>query len=122
MEQPENTFDITNLPEFTFQGKVGSTVSIKVVGNITTGYNWFINKESYDSSSVLCTNLSEYGTGKYIKKDSDSDSSEMECGRPGYLLFDFELKKQGNYDLELIYKRAWETSSADSKKIHFNIQ
>jgi len=125
MEQLGNAIDISSEQEYNFSGSVGQTISFKVQGNITTGYNWFINKDNYDSSAVLCTNLSEYGTGEYLKASPDtneSDPTKIVCGRPGFLLFSFELKKKGEYNIVLEYKRAWQTDISQAKKIHFIVE
>lgn len=121
MEGLQSAVDITHVPEITFDGPVGKIITIKVVGNITTGYNWFISQDNYNEENVKCLNKSEFNSGEYV---STTSPEQKICGAPGFLLFKFQLNSPGDHKILLEYKRAWETGVAanKSKVLNFKCQ
>lgn len=117
----EQAIDITQLDEFTLQGTVGQVFSVKMVGNVTTGYNWFLNQEASDANAVACTNLSEMGTGEYVSQQPQTGGlpGMMVCGAPGFSVFNFQIKEAGEHKVVLEYKRPWEAEPIKTKVITF---
>ncbi len=115
----DNAIDITDKNEIKLSGKVGTDNAISVVGNLTTGYNWFLDTNTYNENEVLCTNLSEHNSGEYVSGNNSMNGMQM-CGAPGKCLFKFKLIKVGNQKIRIIYKRAWEDSVNKEKFIEFN--
>jgi len=115
----EAAIDITQQEALTLQGTVGQNFSIKMQGNPSTGYNWYLDSENSDSNAVACLNLSEYGTGDYLKAEQAGGNLGMICGAPGYSVFNFEIKQAGEHKVTLIYKRGWESTVAQCKVLTF---
>jgi len=108
--------DITNLEIVTLSGDVGSNHSIQVEGNITTGYNWFLDMSFYNENNVLCTNKGEHNQGEYVNPQSDG---VRRLGAPGHSVFKFQLKSEGNHKVVLVYKRSWESDNYKTKILNF---
>ena len=117
----EQSIDITQKEELTLQASVGQLFSVKMMGNVTTGFNWFLRQENYDTTAVACTNLSEMGTGEYKSEapQTGSQPGNMVCGAPGYSVFNFEIKKEGEHKVVLEYKRPWEGAPIKTKTLTF---
>ena len=77
-------------------------------GNITTGYNWFLENANESDIIVKALNLSEYKTGEYAKGDHPPGW----CGGSGSLHFKFEAKTEGVQDLKFVYKQSWNNDVA----------
>lgn len=96
---------------------------IKLKGNPSTGYGWFLDALNPNSSkritksSLLPLNLDEHSsTSDYIQ----DKAPENYMGVPGYYYFKFEaVEESENNKLEFIYKRPWETDIY--RTVTFNI-
>ena len=95
-----------NLPIESINTKAGSTFTIKVSGNPTTGFGWYLkNKEELTKSQVLvASNLNEYGSAEYY---SDPHPEGM-VGVGGNYYFKFKANAAGNVMLIFEHKRPWE--------------
>jgi len=117
----DQSIDITHQEGVVFEGEVGKVFSVRIEGNITTGYNWFLTQNDNDSDPVACTNLSEMGTGDYESQQPQTGGHPgmRTCGAPGFLVFNFQIRQPGEHKLVLKYKRPWETEPIRTKTITF---
>ena len=113
-QTPNPSDDLFTLPSdlpqdapWNISAKVGSTFSIKIRGNPTTGYSWFLeNRNNLNTSMIQALNLSEHGSADYV-----TDASEPGMvGVGGYYYFRFSALAAGDAQLVFIHKRPWETS------------
>jgi predicted secreted protein len=95
------------LPVENITAQAGSIFTIKVSGNPTTGYGWYLkNKAELTNSEVLvASNLNQYGSGDYIT----NPHPEGMVGVGGNYYFKFNAKAPGNVQLIFEHKRPWET-------------
>ena len=86
--------------------RVGEEFVIALEGNPTTGYEW---EAHYDSSMLQLVDraFSAYGPG---------------IGSGGIELFRFKALTAGDTQLELIYKRAWETIITEDVVFHVQVK
>ncbi len=90
---------------------------IKVKGNPTTGYGWFLKKNSYDGK-LTCTNLDKYNSSKdFIVNDHPPGWT----GVGGVYYFMFKGLETGLYELEFINKRPWEETNYRERRINIQI-
>ncbi len=77
--------------------KLGRPFELRLRGNITTGYNWYLANPN--SSLLKYLNLSKFNTGNYI-----ADNSKL-MGSPGYMVFKLRPVAKGRAVLKFVYKR-----------------
>ena len=98
-----------NLEEGELEIKENELTSIKIKGNATTGYLWFLtNNDELKNSGINVINLGEKNTGKYIVEEP-KEGEPMMCGAPGIFEFVFNIKKfpEGELPkLKFIHRRA----------------
>ena len=107
--QTNNTllFNKAENSESEIKVKNGSEFNIKIAGNPTTGYSWYLNNEDeLKKEGVQPTNLNEYKSADYVQ-------DEHPIGMAGVGgIFDFKFKldegKKNVPDIRLSYKRPWE--------------
>ena len=114
----DQVIDISAKEKIIFQGKVGDKYNITVGGNPSTGYNWYLDPETYNENVVICTNKTEDNSGEYIS--ANSNGGPPLCGAPGKIKFIFKFVKAGDIDIKIIYKRSWEENIMNEKIIVFN--
>ena len=91
---------------------VGSRVVIELVGNPSTGYQWFrVEPESLDGSPI---EIVEEGT--FTQDDNGT------CGAPGTYRYKYRAVSSGTITLRYEYKRSWEASVADTFSIVIWVQ
>ncbi len=103
---------------FSFSQKVGENFTIKINGNKTTGYGWFLlnRREVKDMIIPLNMNVHE-STNDY---QSESDLSRL--GSPGYYLFKFKGIKSGTHPkLKFIQKRPWEAEILSNLEVKIKL-
>ena len=85
--------------------EVGISQKFEIVldGNITTGYNWFLQNGTENNLYVKPLNLSENKTGEYFR----GNHPPRWCGGSGSLHFQFQATAEGIHDLKFVYKRSW---------------
>lgn len=98
----------------------GQTFTIKIRGNPTTGYTWFLdNRDNLDNSAIKALNLNEFGSSRNYKTD---EHPEGMVGVGGYYFFTFKaLKKGASVDLVFIHKRPWESGHVRKVTVKVNI-
>jgi predicted secreted protein len=90
--------------------KVGDVLELRLKSNPTTGYMWYVHKDS--------TRLVKL-TGQ-----SQTEATEPGVGRPIFQVFEFQARDTGEGVLLLHYVRSWEPPSADEERfdLHMSIQ
>lgn len=87
----------------------GDTISVKIRGNKTTGYNWFLlNADKLDKNLVKPLNLKEDSSTSDYKVD---DNPNHLMGVGGYFYFDFKIADDAPnqvVELEFSHRRSWE--------------
>jgi predicted secreted protein len=120
LRNPVATFNLTSsdpnkkVAKYTIQAKAGSRITLKLEGNITTGFSWYLmNKSQLNTRLISVDNLLAWGAGVFRPLSNLQGSS-------GFFYFECSLKGVGDQVLELVYKRIWETTAAKrySVKIH----
>ena len=107
--QTNNTllFNKAESAESEIKVKNGSEFNIKIAGNPTTGYSWYLNNEDeLKKGGVQPTNLDEYKSADFV----ENDHPEGMVGVGGKFDFKFKLDegKKNVPDIKLCYKRPWE--------------
>jgi len=103
---PEKTFEIADdVNNINICVKIGEKFGIKVEGNPTTGYGWYLQNRRHLDSSIQPLNLGGNGSGEY-----ESDAHPVEwVGGGGSYCFNFLAKSNTeNALIVLEYKRPWE--------------
>ena len=89
--------------------KNGQEFNIKINGNPTTGYSWYLNNEDeLKAAGVEPINLNEYKSGNYVQDEAPQGM----CGVGGVFDFKFKLAegKKNVPDIKFSYKRPWENN------------
>jgi predicted secreted protein len=111
-EMPSN-----NKGTWEIAAKKGDTISIKIRGNKTTGYSWYLaNREQLSQNIIKPLNLDQHGSTTNYMMD---ENPEHLMGVGGYFYFDFQIPENIEnqvVDLEFLHKRPWEPE-AHSKTI-----
>jgi len=90
--------------------EIGVSKKFEIVlnGNITTGYNWFLENGTTNNLYIKALNLSDDNTGEYLKGNHPPGW----CGGSGSLHFIFEATAEGIQVLNFVYKRSWSNDVA----------
>ena len=93
----------------------GQTFSIKIRGNKTTGYSWFLlNPEKLDKETIEPLNLNEHNTTTNYQMDENPNHLS---GVGGFFYFDFKIPENAEtqmLELSFVHKRPWE----DQQTVH----
>jgi inhibitor of cysteine peptidase len=87
--------------------KAGETLELRLKSNPSTGYMWYLKKES--------TNLLKL-TGQ-----SQTEATEPGVGRPIFQVFEFQAKQPGDGVLLLHYVRSWDPPSPDEQQFQIHV-
>jgi inhibitor of cysteine peptidase len=87
-------------PDKTIHVKVGEEFIIELKSNPTTGYDW-------EYTSV-------YEWIQLMDKNYEADTPVL-TGSGGTDIFTFKAHGEGTATLDFVYKRSWETTSAEQK-------
>jgi inhibitor of cysteine peptidase len=96
-------------PSKAIEVKAGQQFIIVLDGNATTGYQW----QSTIDAAYLKEVKSEYKV---------NDSKPGMVGVPGKQYFTYEAMKAGSTQVKLVYKRSFETTSAEQKTFNVTIK
>jgi predicted secreted protein len=107
-----NKLDITH--------KAGDIFTVKIRGNPTTGYSWFLqNINSIDTSAIKPLNINEKGSSQMYVSDQHEEGM---VGVGGYYYFIFKaLGSNVNITLKFKYVRTWETEVGRSAEVNVNL-
>ena len=97
-----------------------STVSIKLPGNPSTGFGWYLeNKEDLLKSNIKPLNLNEFLTVELSNQEGDNKL----LGQGGFFDFKFKfLPGAENKEAKFVYKRFNVTENSKPLSINFNIK
>ena len=87
----------------------GDTVTIQLVSNPTTGYQWKFGTPPYDETVMILRG------DKYIRPE------EQLCGAPGKRSLSFLAEGSGRTGLRLIYVRPWEKTQPPAKEYNLMV-
>jgi len=110
------------LPQSATQGEIkikDEIFSIKVKGNPTTGYSWFlVNEEELTNAGIVPLNLTEHKGGSYL-----SQNPKGMVGGGGIFDFQFKVTKLNNElpRIILTYRRPWLPVNENDKKLEITL-
>lgn len=110
------SLDQEDSPHFT--AKTNEEFILKVRGNPTTGYSWYLSKNS-DEKNLKCLNLNKYNSSENYVVDKHPPGF---VGVGGTFYFKFQGVKEGNYDVILVKKRPWEPEPIQTKTVKVEIK
>jgi predicted secreted protein len=115
----ERQFDLDRIEEGQiFTVAVNTEFSIKIEGNPSTGYGWYLAEGIQDEDTLASINLTEDGATKdYV----DYPQPDIEAGMSGVFYFDFVGKRTGIYPLIFVYKRPLDVVIQKEKLIKINV-
>jgi inhibitor of cysteine peptidase len=87
--------------------KVGDTLEVRLSANPTTGYMWYIEKESTPLLKLV--------------HQTQTDTTEPGVGRPVVQDFTFEPRRSGDGVLRLHYVRSWEKPTPDEERFEIHV-
>ena len=109
------------LKEFTVDVKKGEEFALKLRGNPTTGYSWFLLNPNDVTDSLQASNISAEGTATYVPDSKDP----MLVGGGGAYYYKFKAVKVANEPkvLNFLYQRAWlkNENSAPTVSVKVNV-
>lgn len=82
----------------------GSEIRIVLEGNPTTGYSWGV-------ASFSTNKLQQVGDAQY--RPAEQSDKQPRVGVGGHFVFKFKAIESGRANLELVYRRSWETTACD---------
>ena len=114
-----NTFTFDSEEENSWQIKVkaNSRITLRILGNPTTGYEWQLNRGNLNDQFLKPVKLASNNIGRFEEPDVPFGF----VGAPGYYIFQFDVLKTGNTNIEFKYKRPWETEVARTLKTNLEI-
>ncbi|MGA3263953.1 MAG: protease inhibitor I42 family protein [Terracidiphilus sp.] len=87
--------------------KAGDTLELRLNSNPTTGYMWYVLKNSTPLLKL---------TGQ-----SQTEPTEPGVGRPVFQIFEFQAKQTGDGVLLLHYVRSWDPPSPDEEQFQVHV-
>lgn len=115
------------MPSFLTQWNItvnsNTAFKIRIEGNPTTGYIWYIsNVNDINQQLLLITNINSNNTTEDYAINQQYDGI---VGQPGYYIFEFEAKKPTLTDrpirIEFIEKRPWEKEPIETVTVFIAI-
>ena len=101
--------------------KEGEEFALKLRGNPTTGYSWFLLNPNDVTDSLQASNVSAEGTATYVPDSNDP----MLVGGGGAYYYKFKAVKVANEPkvLNFLYQRAWlkNENSAPTVSVKVNV-
>ena len=111
-----------------FSVKKGQQFKLKLAGNPTTGYSWFLlNLEELTSSEFISNvDTNEDGSaGGYVPIEKENENGEPIVGAGGHFYFTFEAVAKTSEPISLLfsYQKPWESTNdvADAVKVEVTI-
>ncbi len=91
----------------TVQLKTGDVLEVRLNSNPTTGYEWYVHKQS--------TTLLK------LSGQSQTDATQPGVGRPIVQIFKFEPRDKGTGVLLLHYVRSWEKPDPNEEQFNLHV-
>ena len=113
---------IINL-NFSNQNKIykirkNATIHLKIRGNMTTGYSWFVEGNSIKNKDFNFLNLDDSNSTNDYKTDSHLKGM---VGVGGSFIFKVKLIETGIHHLDFINKRPWENNYESLLTANFEV-
>lgn len=102
---------------YEFNAGVNDEFYIKIHGNPTTGYSWYLSENS-DKENLLALNLSDVDSSADYQVDPHPPGF---VGIGGTFYFRFKGLKEGNYNLFFVKKRIWEKTNISERLVIINV-
>ena len=116
-EMPSNTKGTWEI-----SAKRGDTISIKIRGNKTTGYSWYlVNRDQLKKLNIQPLNLDQHGSTTNYAMD---ENPEHLMGVGGYFYFDLQIPdniENQVVELEFAHKRPWEPEPISTTRLKMSI-
>jgi inhibitor of cysteine peptidase len=87
--------------------KAGDTLEVRLKSNPTTGYMWYVHKESTPLLKLV--------------RQSTTEPAEPGVGRPVFQVFTFEPRRAGDGTLLLHYVRSWEKPAPNEEQFTVHV-
>ncbi len=115
----EETYTISDdSSSWNINSNEGSIIVLKLKGNPTTGYSWYLNDSNLDTSMIKPLNLNKYKSAEY----KSEPHPEGFVGYGGTYYFKFEALKTGSTSCSFSYKRVWMKENNKTYNITFTIE
>ena len=95
------------------QAQVGQLLSIRLTGNVSTGYSW-----DWDEAAAAGVLVSERNTAKVDAAKSDAPPM---VGSPSTQVWLFRATAPGKAELRLDYRRPWEKNVAPVQTVRLQV-
>ena len=112
-----------------FSVKKGKKFKVKLAGNPTTGYSWFLLNLKYLTSSKYISNVdtNKDGTaGGYVPSASPNEDGIQLVGSGGYYYYTFKAVAKTSQPVELLfsYQKPWLKNNNDPNavKVKINVE
>jgi predicted secreted protein len=116
----EFTFASDTANKWSLRVRIADTLTLKIKGNATTGYQWVIyNYAKLDKNILEATNLNQNNAGTYVAGQAPAPGV---VGAPGTFNFDFKLKTPGKVAIQFVYIRPWEAADPSARKIMTSLE
>jgi inhibitor of cysteine peptidase len=89
----------------------GETLEIDLSENASTGFQWIATPESLRKAEKILH-----------QKESSAEGAGGPPGKPGVRHFSFEATGPGTVELELHYRRPWETAKPPARKFKLRVR
>lgn len=106
---PQQVIPVYHMQDSLIEVSEGAIFMLELPSNIGTGYSWTL-QASIDST------LLEFMDQKYIENDLMTPEEESRE------VWRFRAKMNGRTQINMIYKRPWETTSEESKEKVFQVK
>ena len=93
--------------------KAGDTLELRLNSNPTTGFMWYLKKES--------THLLKLTGQSETKPPEPAGGQPVMVGQPTVQVFEFLAKQPGDGGLLLHYGRSWEAPSPDEQQFQIHV-
>jgi inhibitor of cysteine peptidase len=101
---------------YLIKAKKNWEIQLKIHGNPTTGYGWYLSEESiYNKSQLEPANLNEYNSTDDYQSDPAPQGT---VGMGGSYKFKFHTLDSGTNKLTFINKRPWEKEDVGKFTVH----
>ncbi|MGD0547383.1 MAG: protease inhibitor I42 family protein, partial [Terracidiphilus sp.] len=87
--------------------KIGDTLEVHLKANPSTGYMWYLQKESTPLLKLL--------------RQSQTEAAEPGVGRPVVQVFIYEPRRGGDGTLHLHYVRSWDPPAPDEERFEIHV-
>jgi inhibitor of cysteine peptidase len=94
--------------------KTGESFELRLKSNPSTGYMWYVEKESTPLLKLVHQSQAEIS--------ESGEPGEPLVGRPVYQVFKFEGKHYGQGVLRLHYVRSWEPATPDDEQFDLHVK